>query len=200
MSEGDIGSRIISARKKAGIKQIALAKQIGTSTSVIRNWERNKTAPTLHNLMSMCDALGCSADFILGLKDNEREGNMARYIRALNIKNGYMQSRSKDPTEKAYADGWNACLEAMLGLPSVDIPDAVVIGIRIKYLRESLNMTMEDLSDELKQCITTVARWENGKRKPSDQNMDKLCELFGCSKRFLLGAVDDEWETDEDQR
>lgn len=61
---------------------------------------------------------------------------------------------------------------------------------RIKFLREELNMTQQELADKLNGAKSTVAMYEKGDRKPSMEVLLKLSEIFDCSIDYLLGKSD----------
>ena len=61
--------RIKQVIKENGISQLALAKKIGMSQSVVNNYCTGKREPTLDVLILICKALNESADYLLGLED-----------------------------------------------------------------------------------------------------------------------------------
>lgn len=63
-------------------------------------------------------------------------------------------------------------------------------GARIKYLRESINLTQPELAAKLKISSSAVAMYETDKREPSDEIKIQMCELFNCSMDYLVGRTD----------
>lgn len=61
---------------------------------------------------------------------------------------------------------------------------------RIKFLREELHMTQQELADKLDGAKSTVAMYEKGDRKPSMEVLLKLSEIFDCSIDYILGKSD----------
>lgn len=61
---------------------------------------------------------------------------------------------------------------------------------RIKFLREELNMTQQELANKLDGAKSTVAMYENETRKPSMEVLLRLSEIFNCSIDYLLGKTD----------
>lgn len=61
---------------------------------------------------------------------------------------------------------------------------------RIKFLREELNMTQQELADKIDGAKSSVAMYEKGDRKPSMEVLIKLTEIFDCSIDYLLGKSD----------
>lgn len=65
-SSNTVGRRIAAARNLRGLTQARLAEVIGVHPMVVSKWERGLVSPNASTLIKLCDALECSADFILG--------------------------------------------------------------------------------------------------------------------------------------
>ena len=63
--------------------------------------------------------------------------------------------------------------------------------LKIKELRESLNLTQNELATKLGYARTCISSRESGRTEPSIKDLNKLAELFGCSVDYLLGREDD---------
>ena len=61
------------------------------------------------------------------------------------------------------------------------------IGLIIKKLRLSKNMTQADLADKLGVSVQTISRWENEVNYPDISLLPQLTELFGVTADYLLG-------------
>ena len=59
--------RLNRALQENKISQRALAKKIGMSQSVVNNYCSGKREPSLDALILICNALGESADYLLGI-------------------------------------------------------------------------------------------------------------------------------------
>jgi len=68
-----VGSRIETARIKAGINQSELARRLGVSPQSIQQWEKGKTAPKSARLRSLSLALGVSQSWLLNGGDNVKD-------------------------------------------------------------------------------------------------------------------------------
>lgn len=64
-----LGQRVADAREKAGLTQTELGKKIGVSQRVVANWERKPVALRAEQLGALADALGVSADYLLGRRN-----------------------------------------------------------------------------------------------------------------------------------
>lgn len=73
MSDGkllkEMGKRIHEKRKALNFTQEQLAEKMDVSTQMISNLELGKKAIRPENLVKLCDALNCSADFLLTGKE-----------------------------------------------------------------------------------------------------------------------------------
>src|SRR5205823_12021599 len=61
--------RLLLARRRAGVSQGELAKRTEMYASDISKMERGRMLPTAPRLRRLAEALGVSADFLLGLQD-----------------------------------------------------------------------------------------------------------------------------------
>jgi len=61
--------RLNEILKEKNISQIALAKKIGMSQGVVNNYCTGKREPSLDVLISICQVLNESSDYLLGLED-----------------------------------------------------------------------------------------------------------------------------------
>lgn len=61
----EIGSRIAHRRIHAGIKQTTLADTVGISNNYLSSIERGKERPSLEILVSICNALQVTPDYLL---------------------------------------------------------------------------------------------------------------------------------------
>ena len=61
--------RLLLARRRAGVSQGALAKLTAMYASDISKMERGRMLPTAPRLRRLAEALGVSADYLLGLQD-----------------------------------------------------------------------------------------------------------------------------------
>ena len=62
--------RLRQVLKDNGMSQVMLAKKIGMSQGIVNNYCTGKREPTLDVLVSICQALNESADYLLGINNN----------------------------------------------------------------------------------------------------------------------------------
>ncbi|OGS72026.1 MAG: transcriptional regulator [Flavobacteria bacterium RIFCSPLOWO2_12_FULL_35_11] len=62
----ELGEHMMLLRKKKGISQADLGKQIGTSGDVIGRYERGDITPSIDVVAKIADALEVSIDFLVG--------------------------------------------------------------------------------------------------------------------------------------
>lgn len=65
-----IGTRLRAVREAREWTQFQLGTAIGKRDTDISRWERESLMPRADIVILLCRALGCSADYLLGLKDD----------------------------------------------------------------------------------------------------------------------------------
>lgn len=72
----DIGKRIQEARKRKGLNQMQLAKELGIGLSALRLYEKGDRTAPIPVLVKLCRFFDISADWLLGLpKQEDTEGS-----------------------------------------------------------------------------------------------------------------------------
>ncbi|MBR4929740.1 MAG: helix-turn-helix transcriptional regulator [Bacteroidaceae bacterium] len=64
-----MGKKIRRKRREMDITQEQLAALVGISTSFVGHIERGTRVPSIETLYRICDALGVSADYLMGLEE-----------------------------------------------------------------------------------------------------------------------------------
>ena len=66
------------------------------------------------------------------------------------------------------------------------------VGARIKFLRNEIGLTQEQLANKLTNVKgkSSIANYENGSNLPSDEVKLKMCEIFNCSLDYLMCKSD----------
>jgi len=67
--DGNLGTVIRDARKRAGLSQAQLADALGTTQSVVSRWERGHDTPRADTLVAILRACGYEADLVLRPRD-----------------------------------------------------------------------------------------------------------------------------------
>ncbi len=68
--------------------------------------------------------------------------------------------------------------------------DEIKFAERIKELRLSKNMTLQELGDKLGKTKSTISTWENGKRSPKMHEIASIAKVLGVDADYLLGFSD----------
>ncbi len=75
-----LAERLIIARKKAGLTQVAFAKKLGISQASVALWEKGSTEPRGSNLNTAAKILGVSVDYLLtGTASNKVADQSSEY-------------------------------------------------------------------------------------------------------------------------
>ena len=69
----DIGSKIMTLRKKLNLSQSELAKKVEVSRTIIGNYERNENPPSIDILLKIAKTFDVSVDYLIG------EGSLSTY-------------------------------------------------------------------------------------------------------------------------
>lgn len=67
---------------------------------------------------------------------------------------------------------------------------SIYIGNKIKYYREQMGMTQEDLAKKLKTTRQSISRYENGDRKANQDILFELADIFGISINTFFPRVE----------
>lgn len=78
-----MGYKIKQARNARGWSQGELARRSGTTQQAIQRYESGKREPKVSAVVSMAAALGVTISYLLGLDDDESDGEMTRDERHL---------------------------------------------------------------------------------------------------------------------
>ncbi|MCI6775124.1 MULTISPECIES: helix-turn-helix domain-containing protein [Methanobrevibacter] len=66
----------------------------------------------------------------------------------------------------------------------------IEMGKRLKELRTSQNINQSSIANYLGIDQSTLAKIESGKRSLNLTSLNKLCELYGCSRDYVIGKTD----------
>lgn len=61
---------------------------------------------------------------------------------------------------------------------------------RLKSLRKKAGLTQKNIADNFNIKQPTYAQWEQGKRQPSKETLEKFASYFNVSTDYLLGKTD----------
>ncbi len=67
----NLGRKIASARRRAGLTQNDLAVRVGVTAQAVSKWEQGRSCPDIAILDEIADALGISLITLLGMDEKE---------------------------------------------------------------------------------------------------------------------------------
>ena len=66
----------------------------------------------------------------------------------------------------------------------------MVLGERLKKLREEKKYSQEDLAELLNVHNNTVSKWENGTQEPRAKRINEIAKILCTTSAYLLGDTD----------
>ncbi|MCM3735564.1 helix-turn-helix domain-containing protein [Bacillus cytotoxicus] len=66
----------------------------------------------------------------------------------------------------------------------------MTLGLRIRSLRDSKNLTQKMLAEKLKIPNQNLSNYERGFRQPDYETLEKIADFFEVSTDYLLGRTD----------
>lgn len=72
-----------------------------------------------------------------------------------------------------------------------------MLAKRLKYLRESKNITQKELANKLGISPSAIGMYESGKRNPDTSMLNILSNFFDVSVDYLMGRSDIKSSADE---
>lgn len=61
---------------------------------------------------------------------------------------------------------------------------------RIRELRKKQKLTMKRLGEAIGVAESTISLYENGKRQPDNETLQKIAKFFNTTTDYLLGCTD----------
>jgi len=68
-----LGSRIASMRGYRQMTQEQLGAEVGVAKQTLSGWEHGSSKPNADYIRKLCQALGCTADYLLELADDPHD-------------------------------------------------------------------------------------------------------------------------------
>ncbi len=78
------GKRLTDARKKKGLSQNDVARELGTKAPVISRYERDEAKPSIEAAAKLSNLLDVSLDFLVGNTDTELDSKTIKRVIELN--------------------------------------------------------------------------------------------------------------------
>lgn len=67
--------------------------------------------------------------------------------------------------------------------------EVIITNERIKFLRESLNLSQEEFGKKIGSARNTIANYELGRRNPSNTTLNAICKTFRVNYFWLTEGV-----------
>lgn len=64
-----------------------------------------------------------------------------------------------------------------------------ILAKRMMAYMEAFSISQNELAERLDVSPASVSHWIQGKKSPRMDKIDRMCELFGCTRNDLLGEV-----------
>lgn len=103
MSMEYFGDKLKTSRKNAGMTQAQLAEKIQKASGTISAYEQGLKYPSIDVLVQICEILGISSDYLLGLTDNLplkmgglTDEQMQPFLQLISIVEQYNNLREKE--------------------------------------------------------------------------------------------------------
>lgn len=124
----EIGKRIAESRRSSGFTQEELANRLGVTPQALSKWEKGISSPDLEMLTFLCDALGVSADYLVG-KNNK-----------IIVENGNLLQQ-----DEIWKHLWDGCQPLELIFGSDVVPLFVEKDIREEIVRVRMDLAKEGI-------------------------------------------------------
>lgn len=63
---------------------------------------------------------------------------------------------------------------------------------KFSFYRKQAGIKQKELAKKLNVDQGAISHWENGRNKPSQKYIKKLCRIFGCTAEELMGEADND--------
>lgn len=210
----DFKNRLKKLRKESNYNQKDMANFLGISASAYGFYEQGRTSPNIEVLETLSNLFSVSIDYLTGnenkeyisditlqtrLKELRKENKFTQedIAKKLNMTTSgygyYEQGRTYPPIEilNEIANIYSVSVDYLLGNTTTNLENnstelSILIGFRIKSLREMHNITQTELGNKLNVSKATISKYESGKVEPSIASLISLSKLFNVSIDFLL--------------
>ncbi|HJC67421.1 MAG TPA: helix-turn-helix domain-containing protein [Candidatus Enterocloster excrementigallinarum] len=199
-----VGSRIKLYRMKNGLTQNELASIAGISTISIRKYESGDRVPKVETLQKIASALKISVLELVG--DDWETINTSKRVSQLKKRmedayNEYIDEMKKlSKTDENYIDKSNKLADNYFNksdeyskqINSLNPPMST--GEKIKELRKSLHLSLEELSQKTKTSKILLKKIEENKRTIPYETLFRIAQLFHVDIEEISTSVANAWE------
>lgn len=167
------GDRLAAAREMSGLTQDQLAQRLGVKVGTLRKWENDVAEPRANRLQMLAGLLNVSISWLL-LGESEGLPEPEVFI-------GMPGGKSVVEDGGRYAS------------------DLATFGDRLRFAREELGITPEDLARKMDVKKKTLLSWEDDLAEPRANSLLGLSGCLGVSLRWLLTGEDESGRHDQDR-
>ncbi len=97
----NVGAFLAAARKRAGLKQDELAKQLGVTNKTVSRWERGQTRPDYEQLLALSRILNVDVyDLVSGRTDAKKEGILQKAAHETQVSTMEFEDNEEDESAK----------------------------------------------------------------------------------------------------
>ena len=201
-----IGKRIKDRRKELKLTQKELGERVGAAEITIRQYESGRYSPKIDMRVKLSEALECDyTDLFLPPIEVSVTGgeelSFGELVRAEREKAGLSQSELADmsgvalsviegcesgESDPGYEDSKRLCAALNIGfLPGIDEQLAESLPANIRAARESTLCSLDRLSQLTGLPLTTIQDFEEGRKQPSTDALDRIARALGISANQL---------------
>lgn len=179
-----IGDNIKKIRERNGLTQKQLGEKCGMADSAIRRYELGKANPKIETVQKIANALGVDAGDL-----DDRTDLKIRFVEKelKKIQDEYIESLKNLPHDDNYNENssklfskWSEQDELLRKRLNLLAPP-VSTGEKIKQLRESHSLSLEELSQKINIPVPLLNRYEKNERTLSLNDLHLISHYYGIA-------------------
>ena len=206
-----VSCRIKQRRTQLGVRQATLAKAINCKNNgSVSRLERGLSRLSVENLFNVSKILRCSVEYLLGATDDPNmfvpeDVKVSDVTSTSDKSSNIIVEAIKKSTFRNVQWKSSLSISQENKNPNSQVPITVVsgdetvgAGDRIRYRRNQLSISQEDLANRLNlSSRSSVARYENISKNINMTLMNKLSDALDCPTSYFMGVVRTTATTDD---
>mgnify|MGYP001060479803 FL=1 len=173
----EFGSRLKALREQSNIKQGQFADKIGIVRQSMSNYESGKHCPDVEVLKRMAKCLGCSVDYLLGLKNNKNYETNIEFDESLSI-----LSKALCSIPEAFRNRWLDVLAGTAQWLSKDLN----ANSRLNFSAVTFFSALTELAGY---CLEAEEKEADG------SYFEEIASLYRCKRFSMILALRNELNT-----